>query len=36
MKVLAIDIGGTHVKMLVSGEKEARKFPSGGKLTPSR
>ena len=34
MKVLAIDIGGTHVKILVSGEKEARKFPSGPTMTP--
>jgi polyphosphate glucokinase len=34
MNVLAIDIGGTHVKMLVSGEKEARKFSSGPTMTP--
>jgi len=34
MKILAIDIGGTHVKILVSGEDEARKFPSGPRLTP--
>jgi polyphosphate glucokinase len=34
MKVLAIDIGGTHVKILVSGEKDARKFPSGPTMTP--
>ena len=34
MNVLAIDIGGTHVKILVSGEKEARKFPSGPRMTP--
>jgi polyphosphate glucokinase len=34
MHVLAIDIGGTHVKILVSGEKEARKFPSGPTMTP--
>jgi polyphosphate glucokinase len=34
MNVLAIDIGGTHVKILVSGEKEARKFPSGPEMTP--
>jgi polyphosphate glucokinase len=32
--VLAIDIGGTHVKILVSGEKQARKFPSGPNMTP--
>ena len=29
MRVLAVDIGGTNVKILVSGEKEPRKFPSG-------
>jgi polyphosphate glucokinase len=36
MNVLAIDIGGTHVKFLVSGEKEARKFPSGLTMSPGR
>jgi polyphosphate glucokinase len=34
MNVLAIDIGGTHVKILVSREKEVRKFPSGPRMTP--
>jgi len=34
MNVLAIDVGGTHVKALVSGEQEARKFPSGPRTTP--
>ncbi len=34
MKVLAIDVGGTHVKVLVSGEETPRKFDSGPKLTP--
>jgi polyphosphate glucokinase len=34
MNVLAIDIGGTHVKILVGGEKEARKFRSGSTMTP--
>jgi hypothetical protein len=29
MKVLAIDIGGNRVKVLVSGHTEVRKFPSG-------
>lgn len=33
MKVLVIDVGGTHVKVLVSGEREPRKFESGPKLT---
>jgi polyphosphate glucokinase len=36
MKVLAIDVGGNHVKLLVSGEKEPRRFDSGPKLTPLR
>jgi polyphosphate glucokinase len=35
-KVLAIDIGGNNVKVLMSGQKEARKFPSGPRLTPRR
>lgn len=34
MNVLAIDIGGTNVKMLASGQSEPRKFPSGPRLTP--
>lgn len=34
MNVLAIDIGGTHVKILATGQKERREFPSGPKLTP--
>jgi len=33
MRVLAIDIGGTHVKMLASGETEVRKFVSGPTMT---
>lgn len=36
MNVLAIDIGGTNVKILATGQKEARKFPSGPTLTPKR
>jgi len=34
MKVLVIDIGGNSVKVLISGETDPRKFPSGPKLTP--
>lgn len=34
MKILVIDIGGNSVKVLVSGETEPRKFPSGPTLTP--
>lgn len=33
MKVLVIDIGGNSVKLLVTGETEPRKFPSGPTLT---
>jgi len=33
MKVLVIDVGGTHVKILVTGESEPRKFDSGPTLT---
>ena len=33
MKVLAIDVGGTNVKILASGESEKRSFPSGPELT---
>ncbi|HEY2588180.1 MAG TPA: ROK family protein [Tepidisphaeraceae bacterium] len=36
MKVLVIDIGGTNVKMLVTGKDAPRRFPSGPKLTPDR
>src|SRR5208282_6383613 len=33
MNVLVIDVGGTHVKALVSGESEPRKVVSGPTLT---
>ena len=33
MKVLALDVGGTNVKMLASGHEARRKFPSGPTLT---
>src|SRR6185503_6367219 len=33
MKVLVVDIGGTNVKMLASGQEFPRKFPSGKQLT---
>jgi len=35
MKVLVVDVGGTHVKILASGHKEPREFPSGPTLTPT-
>jgi predicted NBD/HSP70 family sugar kinase len=34
MKVLVIDIGGTHIKVLATGRKEPVKIPSGKKMTP--
>jgi len=33
MKVLTIDVGGTHVKILATDEKVERKFVSGPKMT---
>jgi polyphosphate glucokinase len=36
MRVLAVDVGGRHVKALLQGEAERRKFKSGPDLTPER
>ena len=36
MKVLVIDIGGTHVKVLATGQDAHREFASGPALTPKR
>jgi len=36
MRVLAIDVGGTHVKILASGRRTPRKFASGPDMTPKR
>ena len=33
MRVLVVDVGGTHVKVLASGEKAPREFASGPTLT---
>jgi predicted NBD/HSP70 family sugar kinase len=33
MKILVIDVGGTHVKVLASGQKTPIKIPSGSKMT---
>ena len=33
MKVLAIDVGGTHVKMLATSQKASQEFVSGPKMT---
>ncbi len=34
MKILVIDIGGTNIKLLASGQRTPVKVPSGPKLTP--
>jgi glucose-6-phosphate isomerase len=36
MRVLVVDIGGTHVKLMHSGSPEARKFDSGDGFTPAQ
>ena len=36
MKILAIDVGGTHVKVLLSGEATPRNFESGPTLTAKK
>jgi len=36
MNVLVIDIGGTHVKVLATGQEVHREFESGSALTPKR
>jgi polyphosphate glucokinase len=35
-RVLVVDIGGTNVKLLATGQQEPRRFPSGPTLTPRR
>ena len=36
LKVLVVDIGGSHVKILATGEAEHRQFVSGRRLTPKQ
>jgi len=36
VKILSIDIGGTHVKVRASGQRESRKAASGPTMTPRR
>ena len=36
MRVLVVDIGGTNVKLLASGQRVPRKFPSGRTLRPKK
>jgi polyphosphate glucokinase len=35
-RVLVIDVGGSNIKMLATGQKESRKYPSGPTMTPRR
>jgi polyphosphate glucokinase len=35
VKILVIDVGGTHVKLLASGHRRPRRFDSGPDLTPA-
>ena len=36
MRVLVVDVGGTHVKVRMSGQNESPKFDSGPSLVPRR
>jgi polyphosphate glucokinase len=36
MNVLVVDVGGTNVKILATGQAEPSKFPSGPKMTPQQ
>jgi predicted NBD/HSP70 family sugar kinase len=36
VKILVIDIGGAHVKLLATGYKQRVEFPSGPKMTPKK
>jgi predicted NBD/HSP70 family sugar kinase len=36
MKVLVIEVGGTHVKVMATGQDASREFESGPSLTPTR
>src|SRR4051812_36441570 len=35
-KILVVDIGGTHVKLLATGHKQRIEIPSGPELTPRK
>ena len=34
--VLVIDVGGTHVKVLATGQREEHKIPSGSHMSASK
>jgi hypothetical protein len=35
-KILGVDVGGTHVKVRVTGQLEERRIPSGSGMTATR
>src|SRR5438445_11364548 len=35
-KILVIDVGGTNIKLLATGQKEPRKIPSGPAMTAGK
>ena len=36
MKILVLDVGGTHVKMLATGHRAKMEFDSGPKMTAAQ
>jgi polyphosphate glucokinase len=36
MRILVLDVGGTHVKVQATGNKQRAEFPSGPKMTPAK
>jgi predicted NBD/HSP70 family sugar kinase len=36
MKILVVDVGGTNIKVLASGQEQPRKIPSGPTMTPDK
>jgi predicted NBD/HSP70 family sugar kinase len=36
MRILVIDVGGTHVKALAAGHNERVEIPSSPKMTPTK
>src|SRR5215472_3593207 len=36
LRVLVIDVGGTNIKLLATGQKDGRKIPSGPSMTASK
>jgi len=36
LKILVVDVGGTHVKILATGHRAHREFSSGAAMTPEQ